>query len=161
MFLRLRRLLLQAKLPALLCVMLLGLSGCFLFGGGGGGSGGNDSEEIVGPEQMLSQDFVTTFELGQTLKEAGQVDEALLIYYEALAQDSTGYGASKCWNVIGDIYLDDAQYKKALEAYQTVMTNFTVIEDSVGVEMKIKFVQAALLVREERLKVAKEGPTKN
>lgn len=158
MFLRLRRLLLQAKLPALLCVMLLGLSGCFLFGGGGGG---NDSEEIVGPEQMLPQDFVTTFELGQTLKEAGQVDEALLIYYEALAQDSTGYGASKCWNVIGDIYLDDAQYKKALEAYQTVMTNFTVIEDSVGVEMKIKFVQAALLVREERLKVAKEGPTKN
>jgi tetratricopeptide (TPR) repeat protein len=158
MFLRLRRLLLQAKLPALLCVMLLGLSGCFLFGGGGGG---NDSEEIVGPEQTLSQDFVTTFELGQTLKEAGQVDEALLIYYEALAQDSTGYGASKCWNVIGDIYLDDAQYKKALEAYQTVMTNFTVIEDSVGVEMKIKFVQAALLVREERLKVAKEGPTKN
>jgi tetratricopeptide (TPR) repeat protein len=158
MFLRLRRLLLQAKLPALLCVMLLGLSGCFLFGGGGGG---NDSEEIVGPEQTLSQDFVTTFELGQTLKEAGQVDEALLIYYEALAQDSTGYGASKCWNVIGDIYLDDAQYKKALEAYQTVMTNFTVIEDSVGVEMKIKFVQVALLVREERLKVAKEGPTKN
>lgn len=158
MFLRLRRLLLQAKLPALLCVMLLGLSGCFLFGGGGGG---NDSEEIVGPEQMLPQDFVTTFELGQTLKEAGQVDEALLIYYEALAQDSTGYGASKCWNVIGDIYLDDAQYKKALEAYQTVMTNFTVIEDSVGVEMKIKFVQAALLVRAERLKVAKEGPTKN
>ena len=158
MFLRLRRLLLQAKLPALLCVMLRGLSGCFLFGGGGGG---NDSEEIVGPEQTLSQDFVTTFELGQTLKEAGQVDEALLIYYEALAQDSTGYGASKCWNVIGDIYLDDAQYKKALEAYQTVMTNFTVIEDSVGVEMKIKFVQAALLVREERLKVAKEGPTKN
>ena len=157
MFLRLRRLLLQAKLPALSCVMLLGLSGCFLFGGGGG----NDSEEIVGPEQTLSQDFVTTFELGQTLKEAGQVDEALLIYYEALAQDSTGYGASKCWNVIGDIYLDDAQYKKALEAYQTVMTNFTVIEDSVGVEMKIKFVQAALLVREERLKVAKEGPTKN
>ena len=114
MFLRLRRLLLQAKLPALLCVMLLGLSGCFLFGGGGGG---NDSEEIVGPEQTLSQDFVTTFELGQTLKEAGQVDEALLIYYEILAQDSTGYGASKCWNVIGDIYLDDAQYKKALEAY--------------------------------------------
>ena len=158
MFLRLRRLLLQAKLPALLCVMLLGLSGCFLFGGGGGG---NDSEEIVGPEQTLSQDFVTTFELGQTLKEAGQVDEALLIYYEALAQDSTGYGASKCWNVIGDIYLDDGQYKKAFEAYQTVMTNFTVIEDSVGVEMKIKFVQAALLVREERLKVAKEGPTKN
>ena len=158
MFLRLRRLLLQAKLPALLCVMLLGLSGCFLFGGGGGG---NASEEIVGPEQTLSQDFVTTFELGQTLKEAGQVDEALLIYYEVLAQDSTGYGASKGWNVIGDIYLDDAQYKKALEAYQTVMTNFTVIEDSVGVEMKIKFVQAALLVREERLKVAKEGPTKN
>jgi tetratricopeptide (TPR) repeat protein len=157
MFLRLRRLLLQAKLPALLCVMLLGLSGCFLFGGGGG----DDSEEIVGPEQTLSQDFVTTFEVGQTLKEAGYVDEALLIFYEALAQDSTGYGASKCWDAIGDIYLDDAQYKKAFEAYQTVMTNFTVIEDSVGVEMKIKFVQTALLVREERLKVAKEGPTKN
>ena len=157
MFLRLSRLLLQAKLPALLCVMLLGLSGCFLFGGGGG----DDSGEIVDPEQTLSLDFVTTFEVGQTLKEAGQVDEALLIYYEALAQDSTGYGASKCWNAIGDIYLEDAQYDKAFEAYQTVMTDFTVIEDSIGVVRKIKFVQAALLVREERLKVAKEGPTKN
>ena len=157
MFLWLRRLLLQAKLPALLCVMLLGLSGCFLFGGGGG----DDSEEIVDPERAVSQDFVTTFQVGQTLKEAGHVDEALLIFYEALAKDSTGYGASKCWDAIGDIFLDDGQYKKAFEAYQTVMTNFTVIEDSVGVEMKIKFVQAALLVREERLKVAKEGPTKN
>ncbi len=159
MFLRLRRLLLQAKLPAFLCVMLLGLSGCFLFGGGGGG--GDDSEEIVDPERVVSQDFVTSFEVGQTLKEAGQVDEALVIFFEAIGQDSTGYGASKCWDAIGDIYLDDGQYKKAFEAYQTVMTKFTVIEDSLNVEMKIKFVQAAQLVREERLKVAKEGPTKN
>jgi len=156
MFLRLRYRLLQAGLPALLCVTLLSLNGCFLFGGGG-----NDEEsgKIEDPEQSLSQDFLTTFEVGQTLKDAGQLDEALLIYYEALAVDSTGYGASKCWNAIGDIYLDKGQYEKALDAYQTLMTNFTVMEDSIGVEKKIKFVQASQQVREERLKVAKEGPS--
>lgn len=159
MFLRLSRRLLQARLPVLLCVMLLSMSGCFLFGGGGGNDNNNEAEEIVDPETTLTQDFLTTFEVGQTLKEAGQLDEALLVYYEALAQDSTGYGAAKCWNAIGDLYLDDGQYEKAFETYQTLMTNFTVVEDSAGVERKMEFVKAARQVRDERLKVAKDGPT--
>jgi tetratricopeptide (TPR) repeat protein len=156
MFLRLSRLLFRAGLPALLCVMMLSMSGCFLFGGGSSSSD-EESEEIVDPEQTLTQGFLTTFEVGQTLMEAGQLNEALLIYYEALAQDSTGYGAAKCWNAIGDIYLDDGEYEKAFETYQKLMANFTVVEDSIGVERKMEFVKAARLVREERLKVANEG----
>lgn len=158
MFLRLRRLQTRVGISALMYVMMLSLTGCFLFGGGGGGNEG-EGDEAVDPESALSQDFMTTFEVGQTLKEAGQMDEALLVYYEALAQDSTGYGAAKCWNAIGDLYLEDGQYDKAFEAYQTLMTNFTVIEDSAGVEKKMQFVQAARKVREERLRVAKDGPT--
>jgi tetratricopeptide (TPR) repeat protein len=139
------------------CILMLSLNACFLFGGGDK----NESAEGGKGEakQELTKTFVTSFEVGQTLKNAGRYQEALLVYYEVFAQDSLGVGAPKALNEIGDIYIHMQQYDKALETYDRLMTAFPTFEGIDQVKKKIEFTRAAQDVLQERVRVAKEGPS--
>ncbi len=139
---------------AVLCAAMLGFTSCFLFSeGGDNGSLSGDSNSAMGN--------ITTFEVASTLREAGQYDEALLVYLEAIQSDSTSDVASHAMKEIGGIYIQTQEYDKALVQYEKLLFQFPVYEDAKAVQKRIDFVQKAISVQAERIKVAKEGTTMN
>lgn len=148
----------------LLCMLLLSLNACFLFGGGddrdSSGKKMTKAEKAAAQKEADAvQQFATTLEVGRTLKNAGRYDEALLVYFETIAQDSTTLIAAKAMNEVGDIHILTLQYDKAVASFERILQYFPVFEDIENIKKKIEFAKAALEVRELRLKMAKEGPS--
>lgn len=133
-----------------LCTALMGMTSCFLFGGGS-----KDKENV------LPRGDVTTFEVASTLREAGRQDEAILVYFEAIRADSASLVAANAMNEIGGIYIELERYEQALAMYERLLTQFPTYEKAQEIQRKIEFVHKAQQVREERLRVAKEGPRMN
>jgi len=148
----------------MLCGLLISLNGCFLFGGGGGESKNakkmtKEEKAAAKKEAKAEEQFATTLEVGLTLKDAGKYEEALLIYTETIAQDSTTLVAARAMHEMGNVYLEMLDYEKAQMAYERVMQQFPAFEANEEVKKKFEFAKAAQQVRIERLKVAKEGPS--
>jgi tetratricopeptide (TPR) repeat protein len=140
-----------------LCFLLLSLNACFLFGG----SKKETVEMGDGTKQVVSKGAATTIEVGQTLKNAGQFGEALRVYKEALARDTTAYIASRALEEIGNIYIETQDYDQALEYYEQLLSRFPTYDKAAMVQKRVDFARAAREVRDERLRVAKEGPANN
>lgn len=139
--------------------LLLTLNACFLFGGGGKKKGGEGQEQATNEPAVEEQQFTAPLEVARTLTNAGKYDEALLIYEETLAQDSLGVAGAKSLDAIGDIYVTLLKYDLSIQAFQRLITDFPTYEGLDRVNKKLAFARTALEVRDQRLKMAKEGPT--
>lgn len=132
-----------------LCAVLMGMTSCFVFGGSVGGSGDED-EYVPGGD-------ITTFEVASTLRDAGRLDEALLVYAEAIQADTTSEVAANAMNEIAGIYIMLKRYDQAVTVYERLLNRFPLFEKAEEIQRKIEFVHKAQQVREERLRVAEEG----
>lgn len=137
--------------------LLLTLNACFLFGGGGKKK---DEQGLAQQKQTdAEKNFVTTYEVGQTMANAGRYDDALLIYQEALAQDSLGLVGARSLDAMGDIYITMLDYDKSIQAFQRIVTEIPTYLEIERVNKKLAFAKTAQEVRDQRLKIAKEGPS--
>ena len=136
-----------------LCATLMGMTSCFLFRI-------DDYDRSRGDGEIPLGD-ITTFEVASTLSEAGRYDEALLVYLEAIQDDPSSEVASNAMNEIGSIYIQTEEYDKSLQWYEDLMVKFPAYKRAEEVQKKVEFVQKALLVKQARQKVAKDGATMN
>lgn len=126
-----------------LCFILIGLPSCFLFSGS------------KTDETGLARGDMTSYEVATTLWEAGRIDEALQVYHEVIAADSSSLAAARSINALADIYISRHQYDSALEMY-TLLRRFPTFENPEALEKKIQFVQTAQRVLSERETVARD-----
>lgn len=138
---------------------LLTLNACFLFGGGGKKKGGEEQGQAQNEPPKIDEEVVANLEVARTLTNAGKYDEALLIYEETLAQDSLGVSAAKSLDAIGDIYITLLKYDQSIQAYQRLITEIPTYQEIDSVNKKLAFAKVAQEVRDQRLKLAKEGPS--
>ncbi len=138
-----------------LCALLMTMTSCFVLNIFGGDDDGlsDDGVTPIGD--------VTAFEVASTLHAAGQFDESLEVYLEAIQADPTSLVASNAMNEIGQIYLDRREYEKSLQAYKDLLAQFPTYEGAEEVKKKIDFVEKAFQVERNREKIAKEGASIN
>ena len=126
-----------------LCAALMSMTSCFVLNIFGGDGLSDDGVTPIGD--------VTAFEVASALHEAGQFDESLVVYLEAIQSDPTSIVASNAMNEIGRIYLDRGEYEKSLQAYKELLAQFPTYEGAEEVQKKIEFVEKAFQVQRDRV----------